>query len=732
MNNQITDVKYVGNWAVDCDQDVTSVSIKSGTVGIADGAFYYCISLENITIPNSVTSIGNSAFYYCESLKSIIIPSSITSIGGGAFSKTPLLNNQTTDVKYAGKWVVDCDSNATSVSIKSGAVGIADLAFENCSNLTSITIPNSVVSIGDYAFYKCSSLTSITIPDSVVSIEDYAFYKCSSLTSITIPDSVVSIEDYAFYKCSSLTSITIPNSVVSIEDYAFYKCSSLTSITIPNSVVSIEDYAFYKCSSLTSITIPNSVVSIEDYAFYKCSSLTSITIPDSVTNIGDYAFYDCTSLTSVTIGNGVTSIGERAFEDCIYLTSLIVGNSVTSIGECAFYRCTNLTEITIPDSVTSIADEAFGGCSSLEDVYYTASEEEWNKISIGSYNDKLVNATIHYNYDPNHTHSYISKITRAATCIAAGVKTFICSCGDTYTKTIPATGHKDKTTTTKATTTKDGKAVTACEVCGVVSKTVTIYKASSVKLSKTSYTYNGKVQKPTVIVKNSKGTTLKNGTDYTVSYASGCKNTGKYAVKITFKGNYSGSKTLYFNILPSKTSKLSVSQTTSSIKATWKAVTGATGYKVTLYNAKGKAVKTVDTTKTTYTFTKLSKGTTYKVRVTAYKTIDGKKVSSSVYTQLTTATKPGTPTLKVKAGAKKASLSWNKQTGASGYVVYMATSKNGTYKKIATVKGGTKVSYTKTGLTKSKTYYFKVKAYKTVDGKNIYGAYSAVKSVKIK
>ena len=86
----------------------------------------------------------------------------------------------------------------------------------------------------------------------------------------------------------------------------------------------------------------------------------------------------------------------------------------------------------------------------------------------------------------------------------------------------------------------------------------------------------------------------------------------------------------------------------------------------------------------------------------------------------------------VPAGTKKASLSWNKQTGASGYVVYMATSKNGTYKKIATVKGSAKVSYTKTGLTKGKTYYFKIAAYTSVDGKTISGGYSAVKSVKIK
>ena len=341
------------------------------------------------------------------------------------------------------------------------------------------------------------------------------------------------------------------------------------------------------------------------------------------------------------------------------------------------------------------------------------------------------------NVDLTHTHSYTSKITKAATCTARGY-TAGKYCPDCKTwisghQEVAATGkHTYKTTTTtKAITEKDGKIVTACTVCGKVSKTTPIYKASSIKLSAVSFTYNGKVQKPTVTVKNSKGTTLKNGTDYTVSYSSGCKNTGKYAVTVKFTGNYSGTKTLYFYILPGKTASLTATQTTTSIKTTWKAVTGASGYKVVIYKG-SKAVKTVYTTKTSYTFSKLTKGTTYKVTVRAYKTINGTRVYSTGYTTLTTATKPGTPTLKVTAGSKKATLSWNKQAGATGYVVYMATSKNGKYTKIATLKGNTKVSYTKTGLTKGKTYYFKVAAYETVGGKNIYGSFSSVKYAKIK
>ena len=88
--------------------------------------------------------------------------------------------------------------------------------------------------------------------------------------------------------------------------------------------------------------------------------------------------------------------------------------------------------------------------------------------------------------------------------------------------------------------------------------------------------------------------------------------------------------------------------------------------------------------------------------------------------------------MKATAAKKAAKLSWSKQTGATGYNVYMATSKNGKYKKIATVKGNGNVKFTKTGLTKGKTYYFKVAAYTTSGKKTINSAYSSAKSAKAK
>ena len=383
-------VYYVDRWAVNCDENITNVSLRSDTVGIADYAFSSCDSLTSITIPDSVTSIGDGAFRYCNSLTSIIVSEG-----------NPVYHS-------AGNCLIETESKTLVVGCKNSVIpndgsvtSIGEEAFQECYRLTSITIPDSVTSIGYRAFYDCESLTSITIPDSVTSIGSDAFRYCDSLTSIAIPDSVTSIGDSAFDGCTSLTSITIPDSVTSIGREAFYYCESLTSIIIGNGVTSIGDGAFRYCNSLTSITVSegnpvyhsagnclietesktlivgcknsiipddDSVTSIGEEAFYDCTNLTSIAIPDNITSIGREAFAWCDSLTSVTIGSGVTSIGSSAFYNCDSLTSVTIGNGVTSIGSSAFYGCESLTSITIPDSVTSIGGKAFYWCTGLTSV----------------------------------------------------------------------------------------------------------------------------------------------------------------------------------------------------------------------------------------------------------------------------------------------------------------------------------------------------------------------------
>ncbi len=187
---------------------------------------------------------------------------------------------------------------------------------------------------------------------------------------------------------------------------------------------------------------------------------------------------------------------------------------------------------------------------------------------------------------------------------------------------------------------------------------------------------------------------------------------------------------------PSATSKISYTSSTDSVKLSWNKVTGATGYRIYIYdNLKGKYIKYADTNKTSYTATKrngkkLKPAVEYKFRVQAYIKKNGKTYWSDSYKTVTTATKPAKSSLAVTSSKGKVNLSWKDVMGESGYQVYYSTKKNGTYKKLTSLKAD-KVKYSKK-LTKGKKYYFKVRAYKKAGGKTVYGSFSSVKSVKIK
>ena len=80
--------------------------------------------------------------------------------------------------------------------------------------------------------------------------------------------------------------------------------------------------------------------------------------------------------------------------------------------------------------------------------------------------------------------------------------------------------------------------------------------------------------------------------------------------------------------------------------------------------------------------------------------------------------------------ANSLKITWKQTPDAKGYEVHRATSKNGAYKAIQTVKGAKTLSYTDKKLKNGATYYYKVRAYKTVNAKKVYGAYSDIVSKK--
>ena len=265
--------------------------------------------------------------------------------------------------------------------------------------VTEVVIPEqiygvTVTKIGSAAFYNRQQLTSVTIPDTVTTIGRQAFYNCDGLTSIAIPDSVTSIDQDTFWGCNSLSSAAIGRGMTSIPRGMFYGCSSLTSITIPENITSIGFEAFYG-SGLTSITVPSSVTTISNTAFASCKNLRSAYIPDSVTSIGNWALAYNTSLTDVRLSNSLTRIPDRLFEGCSSLETCTIPNGVTYLGD-AFRFCGGLRSVTIPATVTAIDSGTFYGCDSLTDVYYGSDAAHWSQVEVGSLNEGLDQAAIHF------------------------------------------------------------------------------------------------------------------------------------------------------------------------------------------------------------------------------------------------------------------------------------------------------------------------------------------------
>lgn len=231
----------------------------------------------------------------------------------------------------------------------------------------------------------------------------------------------------------------------------------------------------------------------------------------------------------------------------------------------------------------------------------------------------------------NHSYQLTDEI--AATCTMEGVREYICTlCNDIKTETIAAKGHDYKTAITKATTSKNGSSVTKCSVCGNIKANTSIAYPKAVSLSASSYTYDGKAKKPTITVKDSAGKTI-GSSNYTVIY-SGNTNVGTATVKITFKGNYSGTISKTFKINPKNTSISSVTAQYKGFTVKWsKQATQTTGYQIQYSTASdfnnAKTVTISSNGTVSKTVTGLTAKKKYYIRIRTYKTVSGTKYYSS-------------------------------------------------------------------------------------------------------
>ena len=329
---------------------------------------------------------------------------------------------------------------------------------------------------------------------------------------------------------------------------------------------------------------------------------------------------------------------------------------------------------------------------------------------------------------PAKGHTAVTDKGYPATCTTAG-KTdgSHCSVCNTVIKVqtvINATGHKssgwivDKTASIGV----KGSKHKECTVCKKVLETAEIPALSRISISKASvtlststYAYDGKAKKPGVTVKLN-GKTLKNGTDYTVSYSNNTK-VGTAKVTITGKGNYTGS----------------VSKT-YSIKNNFKKAT-ISGISNKSYT--GKNITQSITVK--YNGKTLKNGTDYTVSYSSNKNIGTatvKVTGKGSYAGTITKTFKINPAKqeiqKLTAKSKAFFVDWAQKGSATGYEIQYATNSKFTSAKKVTITNKKTDKTTISKLSGKKKYYVRVRSYTTVKGTKYYGAWSASKSVTTK
>ena len=627
---------------------------------------------------------------------------------------------------------------------------------------------------------SCGYVNKFTVPTSTTvywrtDISNTSFSSVLSKTQFSVGDSI----DFWLYDNTDYTVEFSDRSMVSVnklENYAndirritFKNGGSLTVKIYPTYNPSVAKTYKFTCGC-TSHTYGSAVITkqptctaegTKTKTCTQCGATVTETIPKTSHKYADtvvvptcaadgYTLHKC-SVCGTSYKDSTTKATGHSYGNSVVTKQPTCTSEGTKTKTCT--KCNATVTETIPKTSHEYADTVVAPTC-------TADGYTLHKCSVcgTSYKDNTTKAT---------GHSYgNSVVTKQPTCTAEGTKTKTCTkCNATVTEKLPAKGHTAITDKGyPATCTTAGKTDGShCSVCNTVIKVQTVINATghkssgwitdkaasigvkgskhkectvckkvletaeipalsrisiskaSVTLSTSTYAYDGKAKKPGVMVKLN-GKTLKNGTDYTVSYSNNIK-VGTAKVTITGKGNYTGSVSKTFKI------KNNFKKATVSGIST-KAFTGKNITQSITVKYNGKTLKN---------------GTDYTVSYSNNKKIGTATVKiagKGSYTGTVTKTFKINPAKqeiqKLTAKSKAFFVDWAQKGSATGYEIQYATNSKFTSAKKVTITNNKTDKTTISKLSGKKKYYVRVRSYTTVKGTKYYGAWSASKSVTTK
>ena len=647
------------------------------------------------------------------------------------------------------------DRSMVSVNkLENYANDIRRITFKNGGSLTVKIYPTYNPSVAKTYKFTCGC-TSHTYGSAVITkqptctsegTKTKTCTKCNATVTETIP------------KTSHKYADTVVVPTCAADGYTLHKCSvcgtsykdsttKATGHSYGNSVVTkqptctsegTKTKTCTKCNATVTETIP------------KTSHKYADTVVAPTCTADGYTLHKC-SVCGTSYKDSTTKATGHSYGNSVVTKQPTCTSEGTKTKTCT--KCNATVTETIPKTSHKYADTVVAPTC-------TADGYTLHKCSVcgTSYKDSTTKAT---------GHSYgNSVVTKQPTCTSEGTKTKTCTkCNATVTEKLPAKGHTAITDKGyPATCTTAGKIDGShCSVCNTVIKVQTVINATghkssgwitdkaasigvkgskhkectvckkvletaeipalsrisiskaSVTLSTSTYAYDGKAKKPGVMVKLN-GKTLKNGTDYTVSYSNNIK-VGTAKVTITGKGNYTGSVSKTFKI------KNNFKKATVSGIST-KAFTGKNITQSITVKYNGKALKN---------------GTDYTVSYSNNKKIGTATVKiagKGSYTGTVTKTFKINPAKqeiqKLTAKSKAFFVDWAQKGSATGYEIQYATNSKFTSAKKVTITNNKTDKTTISKLSGKKKYYVRVRSYTTVKGTKYYGAWSSVKNVTTK
>lgn len=640
-----------------------------------------------------------------------------------------------------------------SVQIEEGIEQIGSQAFSNCEYLEKVVMSDSIVTLGNGypgIFENCVRLKSVKLSEGIKNIPENCFRNCSSLSEVAIPGNVESIYAGAFESCSSLSSVdfTGAGKLAEIENSAFADCN-LEYVDFPLSFTKFcyvtgggYYYGYFDENPIKKMIFHENYRGCDDWSRVRVTNNKDaqvIVIYSKDISMNSPEFGENAEIYGVS-GTKIQEMAERTGKNFFPINAVsnlktekvdnstvkLTWNTVSPVARYKIYRAEE------PNG----AYEELGIVSGTEYIDAAAKEDSVNYYkmcitytdclgeTVDGFMSNVVKGDLTRIDIADADIEEIAEIEYTGKEICPEIKAF-------YNGNVLEAG-KDYTLS-YADNIEIGKAsIMVTGIHDYKSERIVNFDIIPVRRDIANATvdsindieYTGKAITPNLTIKYD-GTELIEGQDYQLSYKDNVK-VGQAKIVITGIHAYKGSKIIYFKIkndVPGQPDISNISVVRNKyVKIKWKAVSGATGYR--LYRrSKGSSWKSIKTLSGTgFTDKSVKFGQKYAYTVKAFKKVNGKTYWSTYNetgkTITVTLSAPVLSSAKA-SGYNTTKITWKKVPGATGYRVYRKDAGSGKYKSVAALKNVS--TFTDKKAPGGKTYIYTVRAYKKSGKKIIRG-----------